>query len=68
MLFYSAGSVIASQAAFLPRYVIRDISWESTETYDFGLDINFFDNKLRVTADYYNKTTKDMLLALEIPA
>jgi hypothetical protein len=31
------------------------------------MDINFFSNKLKFTGDYYKKTTKDMLLAIEIP-
>src|SRR5665647_3031867 len=44
-----------------------DISWEKTESFDLGLDANFLDNKLRFTGDYYRKTTKDMLLQLQIP-
>lgn len=48
-------------------YAVRNITWETTETWDIGLDATFFNNRLSVTADYYNKRTKDMLLALEIP-
>ena len=29
--------------------------------------LNFLDNRLHFSADYYKKNTKDMLLALEIP-
>jgi outer membrane receptor protein involved in Fe transport len=32
-----------------------------------GLDLGFFENRLSLIADYYQKTTSDMLLALEIP-
>jgi len=46
---------------------IPDISWETTQTFGIGLDAYFFDSKLNFTADYYNKTTYDMLLPLEIP-
>lgn len=66
-LIYQGGTVVSGQAAAVSQYSIRDISWETTESYDFGIDANFFDNRLRLVADYYKKTTKDMLLDLEIP-
>ena len=67
VLMYSGSEVVSNQTAYIPDYVIENISWETTETYDFGIDVNFFDSKLQLVADYYKKTTKDMLLALEIP-
>ncbi len=60
-------SVVATQTAYISKYAIRDISWETTESLDAGLDASFFNNKLGLTFDYYHKVTKDMLLALEIP-
>jgi TonB-linked SusC/RagA family outer membrane protein len=66
-LFFQSSNVVAAQTAAQTQYAIQDISWETTESFDFGLDANFFDNRLRLTGDYYKKTTKDMLLQLEIP-
>lgn len=66
-LLFQGSDIVSAQGAGAMNYAIPDISWETTETYDFGVDINFLDNKLNVTADYYKKTTRDMLLALEIP-
>ncbi|MCE5345576.1 MAG: TonB-dependent receptor [Bacteroidales bacterium] len=66
-LFYQGANVISNQTAYIPQYAIKDISWETTESLDFGFDANFFENKLQVTADYFHKKTKDMLLALDIP-
>lgn len=66
-LIYQGVAIVSGQSAAVSQYSIRDISWETTESYDFGLDASFFDNKLRLTGDYYKKTTKDMLLDLEIP-
>jgi TonB-linked SusC/RagA family outer membrane protein len=66
-LFHQGSTVVASQTAAQWQYAIRDISWEKTESFDIGFDAGLFDNKLRLTGDYYRKTTKDMLLALEIP-
>lgn len=48
-------------------YAVENISWETTYTYDIGLDASFLDNRLSVAADYYYKLTKDMLLAVKIP-
>ncbi|MFC4870794.1 SusC/RagA family TonB-linked outer membrane protein [Negadavirga shengliensis] len=42
------------------------IQWESSETTDIGLEFNLF-GKLDVSVDYYNRTTRDILLALNIP-
>ncbi|GEP95801.1 TonB-dependent receptor [Chitinophaga cymbidii] len=66
-LFYRGNTAVSAQSAAQWQYIIRDISWETTESYDFGMDVNFLDNRLRVTADYYRKTTRDILLELEIP-
>lgn len=66
-LFFQGNNVSAAQTAAQTQYVIQDISWETTESIDLGVDANFFNNRLRFTGDYYQKTTKDMLLALEIP-
>lgn len=66
-LFYNGSNVVSSQTAAQTEYAIKDISWETTESFDIGVDANFFNNKLRFTGDYYKKITKDMLLELEIP-
>ena len=66
-IFHQGSNVVSGQTAAQQRYAIHDITWETTESFDIGFDAGFFDNKLRLTGDYYRKTTKDMLLELEIP-
>ncbi len=39
------------------------IKWERSEQFDVGLDLSFFDQKLDFTADYFNKTTNDLLIS-----
>lgn len=46
--------------------VISDLTWESTTTYDVGIDLTMFKNRLSVSADYYYKETKDMLMLVPI--
>ncbi len=66
LLYYGNVSQWA-QAAAIKKYPIPDITWETTETFDIGVDINFLENKLQFVFDYYEKNTRDMLLGLEIP-
>jgi len=66
-LFFQGANVISAQTAAQTKYAIEDISWETTVSTDLGIDASFLDNRLRFTGDYFMKTTKDMLLALEIP-
>lgn len=44
-----------------------NIKWESTESTNIGIDLGCFNTKLTLTADYYNRTTNDMLLVEPIP-
>jgi len=66
-LFFSGNDVVSKQGMAQQTYVIRDITWETTESYDIGVDVHFLDNRLRFTGDYYKKKTKDMLLTIQIP-
>lgn len=44
-----------------------ELSWERTETIDFGLNATLFDGLLTVEADYYNSDTSDLLLNVNVP-
>ncbi|SHF95926.1 TonB-linked outer membrane protein, SusC/RagA family [Fodinibius roseus] len=67
VLLYQGGDITSATAGNQNTYNIEDISWETTTTAGIGLDANFLDDQLQLTADYYQKKTEDMLLALEIP-
>jgi len=45
-----------------------NIKWETSNSYDIGLDFGFFDNQLSGSFDYYNKQTKNLLILLPLPA
>ena len=38
------------------------LKWETTVQTNIGLDMSFWDNRISLTADYYYKKTKDLLL------
>jgi TonB-linked SusC/RagA family outer membrane protein len=44
------------------------LKWETTDQFDAGLDVAMLKSRLLVTADVYNKTTKDLLLEVAVPA
>ncbi|WP_242094371.1 SusC/RagA family TonB-linked outer membrane protein [Aestuariivivens sediminicola] len=50
------------QAYFINSQSNPNLKWETSETTDFGLDASLFKGKLELTADYFKKTTKDMIL------
>ncbi|HEY2027438.1 MAG TPA: TonB-dependent receptor [Gemmatimonadaceae bacterium] len=45
-----------------------DLKWETTDQFDGGLDIAMLHSRVMITADAYNKTTKDLLLDVAVPA
>ena len=45
-----------------------DVSWETSEQTDIGIDARFANNRLGITLDWYNKLTKDWLVQAPIAA
>lgn len=43
------------------------LSWEETDQYDFGLDMDFFDYRLGFTLDYYYRLTDKLLDRISLP-
>lgn len=46
----------------------NDLTWESTETVNVGLDLSMLNGKLTLTADAYVKNTNDVLLPIPYAA
>ncbi|WP_299797581.1 TonB-dependent receptor [uncultured Maribacter sp.] len=45
-----------------------DLQWEQTETTNIGVDFGFFKNKVTFSAEYYNNTSDDLIVALPAAA
>lgn len=44
-----------------------NLKWETTKQLDLGVEMEFLDGRVRVEADYFQKTTSDLLLNVAIP-
>jgi len=42
-----------------------DLTWETSEQIDLGLDARFLDNRLSLTVDWFRKVTKDLLVSIK---
>ena len=43
-----------------------EIKWEEQKTLDIGIDLKLFNNAIDITADYFTKTTEDLLLQPQV--
>lgn len=64
---YSFGDVLSGGAA-IKDFVDENISWETTRTYNLGLDFEAFDHRLLFSVDLYKKRTEGILRDVKIPA
>lgn len=37
---------------------LTDLRWETVSTYDVGMDVHFFNDKLNLMLDWYQSTTR----------
>lgn len=66
-LFGAGSNETLYQGIAVRRLGNPNIKWETTESTNIGLDATFFNNRLMFSLEYYDKTTKDMLLAAPMP-
>ena len=66
---YPTGAILPSGAfeyltAYAPSTTGNDeLKWETSEQLNFGLDLRFLRDRLTVGFDWFNKTTKDLLVS-----
>ena len=74
--FISTGSIPSGVYPFLGNLTAgtvpisipnKGLKWETTEQWNVGVDLGFFEERIGVTADWYRKTTRDLLLAAALP-
>lgn len=64
---YSFGSQSVQGAAAL-SLSNAELQWETSEMTNLGIDVGAFNDKLSFTADYFKRTTKDMIYTVPVPS
>ncbi len=66
-----AGNLVQNNAvvtAYRPSTIANpNLKWETKNQLDIGLEVGFFNNRLRFDVDYYDATTNNLLLDAETP-
>lgn len=64
---YSFGNKLSGGAA-IKDFVDKNISWETTTTYNAGIDLTALSGRLNFSAEFYKKRTEGILRDVKIPA
>ena len=65
MTYNFNGNVITGSA--VSTFVDNNLAWEKKKTYNVGIDLGLFRNRLEFTAEYYKNSCKDLLYAVPVP-
>ena len=53
---------------YRPEAYVSDLKWETTTSWNFGLDFGFLDGRIGGTIDFYTRKTKDLLASVPTAA
>ncbi|CAG5017935.1 TonB-dependent receptor P3 [Dyadobacter sp. CECT 9275] len=66
---YVLGSSQTVISGFSPgSFSNRELGWERTYTFDAGVDLGVFKNRILLGVDFYRSDTRDLLMNVQIPA
>ncbi len=51
-----------------PQAYNSDLRWETTKSWNFGIDFGFLNNRISGSVDYFTRKTEDLLANVPIPA
>ncbi len=64
--YYPFGNEL-SMGSLITNLQNPGLKWETTSQFDVGIDFSMFKSRVEITADYYDKTTRDLLLNADMP-
>ncbi|MFZ2287422.1 MAG: TonB-dependent receptor [Bacteroidales bacterium] len=64
--YFGPDKVVTSPTAIPANVPNPDVTWETSEQLNIGIDARFFNSALGLSFDYYNKITKDWLVLAPI--
>ncbi len=66
-IFGESSNLTESYGAAQNSFANTDIKWETTIQTNIGVDLSVLNNKLTITAEYYNTRKNDMLFDIDLP-
>ncbi|WP_158870778.1 TonB-dependent receptor [Maribellus comscasis] len=66
-LVYGNQELIATNGTAISGIGVSNLTWETTNNLDVGLDFGFKNNRINGSLAYYNKYVNDLLLATQLP-
>ncbi|MBQ5581916.1 MAG: TonB-dependent receptor [Bacteroidales bacterium] len=64
----SAGAYNDAIAYYAGSFGNADLGWEHTKSVDVAADFAFFNNRVQLSVDYYNKLTEGLLYDVPVPS
>ncbi len=64
---YNFGGQVVSGSA-VSRFVDAHLTWEKKKTFNVGIDLALFNNRLEFTAEWYKNKSQDLLYDVNIPS
>jgi TonB-linked SusC/RagA family outer membrane protein len=69
MELWTGGANYNNESGIRPSQLANpELKWETTSQFNVGIDSRFFDDRIRLELNYYNKYTKDLLVNIPIAA
>jgi TonB-dependent starch-binding outer membrane protein SusC len=65
---FDKGTSMQTQGYTINSLANVDLQWETTEMTNIGLDVGLIQNKVTLSAEYFNNLTEDMILQVPLPA
>jgi TonB-linked SusC/RagA family outer membrane protein len=64
---FGLNETLINGASFVGSPGNPNLRWETTAEYDLGIEFDAFQSRLTGEVDYYNRTTTDILVMLDLP-
>ena len=65
---YAISTMYQGEASIVPSTMPnKGLTWESSTQLDLGFDLGMFNNRVQVTADYFNKVTDNLITSKVLP-
>ena len=70
---YTTGASAVFGETLVPAYILAyrsnpNLKWETVTSYEGGIEVGTLNNRLKLEATYFNKTTKDLLTFVDLGA